>query len=150
MDSSKAAARAAAKTGVDPKSVHNLVAAFEESGGVITTKARAERGAGEDSLLPETQAQIELWIHALQDKGKPVVGTDLARWLRSEPLTNTDAGEGGNTGGSSAEGTSIPDYDVDRVAIEVSDATVRRWLRKMGYRMMEEKTGYQVTEERTG
>lgn len=133
LSTSKAAARVAKSLGVEAKTVHNLAERFEEGGGVIMTKDGAERGPRGDSLLPETQNQIELWIQALHAKGAAVVSSDVARWLRSDPETNAGPGEGGDIEGSSAAGTSIAEYDVGREAIVVSDSTVRRWLRKMGY-----------------
>eukprot|EP00752_Nemacystus_decipiens_P011550 g10256.t1 len=147
-----AAPRVAAELGVDVKSVKTLAEDFEAGHGVVSTKDGKERGSREDSLLPETQTQIERWIEVKRERGAPVFAADIARWLASTPTGNAGPGEdgatGGQEGGGSAGGTSTPAYDVDRQPMTVSENTVLSWLKKMGYSVQEEKVGHQVTEDR--
>lgn len=86
----KAAATVAEELGTDVRSVKRLAEDCEHAGGVITTKDGPERGSKGDSLLPETQTQIERWIQAKRERGESVFGKDEATWLRSDPRQHDD------------------------------------------------------------
>ncbi|CAN0173490.1 unnamed protein product [Ectocarpus fasciculatus] len=126
----------AARHGMSRNTVYELVQSFEANDGEIVVKDGAGRGGTDKtSLLPETHRQIEQYIAANNTIGKAVYARDIWRWLKHPPGRKENPSESTGEGGAAVD--TVPEYDRDREAIDVSETTVKVWLAKMGYKRME-------------
>lgn len=135
-----AAATVAEVLGRSVSTVKTLVEDFEANDGRVTVKSAAGRGGTDRSgLLQETREQIGCcWIAAKHLNDTPVHAMDVWKWLKSEPP--------GNTRGSEGESEwECADCDRDRVALDVSQTTVRNWLKETGYKRVEGRVGTNET-----
>lgn len=147
-----AAVRKTAKyLGVSETSVRAHLASFESSG-EITFKDGKKRGRVRRKALPlETHTRIERFIEETHNGGFRVHIKDICEMLRTRPDSSaTDGGRGeegrGSAGrGSSGEARQSGEFDEAGGGVEVSPATVRDWIKRMGYSYRWGKVDREVT-----
>lgn len=67
------------------------------------------------AFCPKPSSRSSSGLRLDARRGAAVLATDVGRWLRAKPIEQARSGDVG--GGSAADGTNVPEYDVGRVAM---------------------------------